>query len=204
MWTEIAWGSYDPSHICVYEQGHFWAWYTLISTLELGTTEVHVWCKTTIWIYGIKLLQLKIFDVSYLFLYLVEKLQYLQYHSDKWLITFHFTLHSPPCADKSETTPLSGVVSDFSRNVIFVFTMSWPKVRDNSPKGELWLFPPFPWFHPNVLSHQKLQPKTWFIASSSPLKNWNSLSVQCKLKISTAPRSLIWSDRALKGTDVWV
>ena len=43
-------------------------------TLELGTTEVCDRCKTTIQIYGIKPLQLKIFDVSYLFLYLAENL----------------------------------------------------------------------------------------------------------------------------------
>ena len=35
----------------------------LYLTLEFGTTEVHDLCKTTIWIYRIKLLQLKIFDV---------------------------------------------------------------------------------------------------------------------------------------------
>ena len=43
--------------------------------IELGTTEVHDWCLTTIQIYGIKLLQLEILDVSYLFLYLVKNLQ---------------------------------------------------------------------------------------------------------------------------------
>ena len=48
--------------------------------------------KTTIQIYGIKLLQLKIFDVSYLFLDLVENLWYLQCCCDRQLFYIsHFT-----------------------------------------------------------------------------------------------------------------
>ena len=71
MWTEIAWGSYDPSHLCVYKQDNSGP--RMYSKQEV--TEVHDWCKTTIQIYGIKLLQLEIFAVSHLFLHLAKNLQ---------------------------------------------------------------------------------------------------------------------------------
>ena len=50
MWTEIAWGSYDPSHLCVYKQGNPDA----DADLKLVVTELCDWCKTTIQIYGNK------------------------------------------------------------------------------------------------------------------------------------------------------
>ena len=40
MCTEIAWGSYDPSHLYVYKQDHFWPCYEHDCDLKLGTTEV--------------------------------------------------------------------------------------------------------------------------------------------------------------------
>ena len=88
MWTEIPWGSYDPSHLCVYKQGHLWACSEISTCILLLNLEqqkyVTIWNKATTTQYLMSVIhstiQQRTCGIARLRMRQTQHLQYISFH----------------------------------------------------------------------------------------------------------------------------